>query len=149
MPYSSIERLSRPTNVCYALGRQDHYKNVYSKIECHKCYKKEHISRECPLRESGHSSGHIIDRTRHYEQRTKNRDRSPLHSRHRYKDECSASVCTVRFASRNNIIDGHCDRLFAECLNSVKVTRYVRVSHLCLKRNNLLSIVAAFLCDLC
>ena len=52
--YFSREGYSRSSNVCYVCGSQDHYKKVCSEIECHKCYKKGHISRECPLRESGY-----------------------------------------------------------------------------------------------
>ena len=52
-PYSSRERYSGPSAVCYVCGIQNHYKKVCPEIECHKCYKKGHVSRECPLRESG------------------------------------------------------------------------------------------------
>ena len=65
---------------------------------------------------------------RRYERRIEDRDRSPLYSsRRRYEDECSVSVGTVRFASRDNIIDGHCDSLFDEHPSSVKSTRYGRI----------------------
>ena len=108
--------------------RQDHYKKSWPEIECHKCYKKGHISRECQLRESGYSSVHSNDRMRRHGQRTEDRDRSPLYSsRRRYEDECSVSIGTVRFASRDNIIGGHFDSLFAERPSSVKGTRYGRV----------------------
>ena len=97
-------------------------------VELHKCYKKGHISRECSLVESGYSSGHSSDRMRGHERRTEDTDRSPLYSsRHRYEDECSVSVGTVRFASRDNIIDGHYDSLFDEHPISIKPTRYGRV----------------------
>ena len=109
-------------------GRQGHYKKVCPEIECHKCYKKGHISRECPLGESGDSTGHSSDRIRRHERRTEDRDRSPLYSsRHRYEDECSVSVGTVRFASHDNIIDGHYDSLFDERPSSIKSTRYGRI----------------------
>ena len=89
---------------------------------------KGHISRECPLRESGYSSGHSSDRMSRHERRTEDKDRSPLYSsRRRYEDECSVSIGTVRFASRDNIIGGHFDSLFAERPSSVKGTRYGRV----------------------
>ena len=55
-------------------GRQDHYKKVCPEIECHKCYKKG----ECPLRESGYSSGRSSDRMRRHERRLKDRNRRPL-----------------------------------------------------------------------
>ena len=77
------------------------------------------------MRESGYSSGHNSDRIRRHERRTEDRDRSPLYSnKHRYTDECSVSVGTVRFASCHNIIDGHYDSLPAEGLRSIKVTIY-------------------------
>ena len=110
--YSSRECYSRSSStVCYVCGRQ-----------------KGHISRECPLIESGYSSGHSSDRMRRHERRTEDRDRSPLYSsRRRYKDKCSVSVGTVRFASRDNIVDGHYDSLFDEHPSSIKSTRYGRV----------------------
>ena len=88
-------------------------------IECHKCYKKGHISRECLLKESGYSSGHSSGRMRGYERRTEDRER--------YEDEFSLSVGTVKFASRDNIIGADYDSLFAGRPSSVKVTKYGRV----------------------
>ena len=35
-PYSSRERFSKPSDVCYVCGRQGHYKTVCPEIECHK-----------------------------------------------------------------------------------------------------------------
>ena len=112
----------------FVMCRQGHYKKVCPEIECHKCHKKEHSSRECPLGESGYSSGHSSDRIRHHERCAEDKDRSSLYSsRHRYEDECSVSVGTVRFASHDNIIDGHYDSLFDERPSSIKSTRYGRV----------------------
>ena len=109
-------------------SRQDHYKKVCPEIKCHKCYKKGHISRECPLRKSGYSNGHSSDRMRRHEQHTEDKEESPLYySKRRYEDEFSVSVGTVRFASRDNIIGGDYDSLFAGRPSSVKVTRYGRV----------------------
>ena len=71
----SRERYSRSSTVCYVCGRQDHYKKVCPEIECHKCYKKG----ECPLRESGYSSGRSSDRMRCHERRLKDRNRRPLY----------------------------------------------------------------------
>ena len=95
----SRKRFSKSSDVCYVCGRQDHYKKVCSKIECRKCYKKGHISRECPLRESGYFSGHSSDRIRSHEQHTED------------GDKCSVSVGMVRFASCGNIIDSHINLL--------------------------------------
>ena len=44
----------------------------------------------------------------------------------RYKDECSVSVGTVRYASHYNVIDSHYDSLFAERPSSIDVARYGR-----------------------
>ena len=109
-------------------GRQDHYKKSWPEIECHKCYKKGHISRECQLRESGYSSVHSNDRMRRHEQRTEDRDRSPLYSNIcSYVNKCSASVGMVEFACRDHITDGHYDSLLANRPRNIEVTRYVTV----------------------
>ena len=111
----------------FVMCRQGHYKKVCPEIECHKCHKKGHSSRECPLGESGYSSGHSSDRMRRHERRTENRDKSPLHSSScRYKTN-ALSFGTVRFANRDNIIGGYYDSLFAGRPSSVKVTGYGRV----------------------
>ena len=34
--YSSRERFSKPSDVCYVRGRQNYYKKVCPEIECHK-----------------------------------------------------------------------------------------------------------------
>ena len=127
-PYSSRECFSRPSNVCYVCGKQDHYKKVCPKIKYRKCYQKGHISRERSLRDSGYSSSHSTDRKRGHERRTEDRDGSPLcFNRRRYEDECSVSVGTVRSASCDKIIDGHYNSLFTERPSSNTVTRYGRV----------------------
>ena len=80
------------------------------------------------MRESGYSSGHSSDRIRHHERCAEDKDRSSLYSsRHRYEEECSVSVGTVRFASCDNIIHDHYDSLFTERSSSDEVTRYGRV----------------------
>ena len=109
-------------------GRQDHYNKVCPEIECHNCYQKRCISRECPLKESGYSSGYSSDGNRRHEPDTDDRDRSPLHSsRRKYEDNCSVNIGMVMFASHGNIFDSHFVSLFAEHLNSIEVTTYGRV----------------------
>ena len=99
-------------------GRQHHYTKTCPEIEYHKRYKKVHISRECPLRESGYSSGHSSDRMR---------QEFLYSSRRRYEYECLVSVGTVRSASRNTIIDGHYDIWFTERPNSSIVAVFLHV----------------------
>ena len=41
-----------------------------------------------------------------------------------YENECSVSVGTVWFASRDNVIDDHYDSLFAKRTSSDEITRY-------------------------
>ena len=51
-------------------------------------------------------------------------DQSSLYSsRRRYEAKCFGRVGSVRFASHDNIVGGHYDRLFPERPSSIKVTR--------------------------
>ena len=36
---------------CYVYGRTGHYKKICPELECHNCYNKGHISRDCPAKE--------------------------------------------------------------------------------------------------
>ena len=77
-----------------------------------------------------------------------------------YEDECSVSVGTVRFASRENIIDGYYDSLFAERPSSIEGTivpptllDMVVLLNLCIKKkrfiNNCCCILMRFVLYLC